>query len=85
MSEEEKGARPVTPPVLAQVLAHPSGQLMVMLNDGIPAHDQAGFCLGCAQTFIGLAANLMGKEQQETIVKPEDRIIVPTLHMRGGL
>ena len=79
MAEEIKGPRPVTPPVLAQVTVHPTtNQIMVLLNDGIPAEEQATFCLGCAQTFIGLAANLMEK-------KKESQIIVPQLHMKGPL
>lgn len=79
MTEEGKGPRPVTPPVLAQVTVHPAtNQIMVFLNDGIPKEEQATFCLGCAQTFIGLAANMMEK-------KPESQIIVPQLHMKGSL
>lgn len=76
MTDEGKGPKPVTPPVLAQVTVHPTtNQLMVFLNDGIPQEEQATFCLGCAQTFIGLAVNLMEK--------PKSQIIVPQLHMRG--
>lgn len=61
------------PPVLAEVAVHPTGQLMIVLNESIPPDDQIDFCLGCAHAFIGYAEGVMDR--------PKSNIVVPKVVM----
>ena len=70
MSDEPRQEM-VKVPVLAVVLPHPTeNRLMIQLNEQTPIEERVDFCLACAQTFIGLAGELIEK-QKSPILKPE--------------
>jgi hypothetical protein len=64
----------IQPPILAEVAVHPTGQLMIILNESIPLDDQARFCLGCAHAFIGYAEGAMSRPKSNIVVP---RVVVP--------
>jgi hypothetical protein len=62
------------PLLLARVVAMPSGKIQIELEQSID--DIPGFCMACAQHFIGIAGQHYRKP------KPQSRIVVPPPGMR---
>jgi len=62
------------PLLLARVVAMPSGKIQIELEQSID--DIAGFCMACAQHFIGIASKHYNKP------RPQSRIVVPPPGMR---
>ena len=69
MSEELTEALPVA----AEVAVHPSGELLIWVNDSISPENQVKFSLACAQAFIGYAGGILDK--------PKPNIAVPQMQV----